>query len=219
MASWLIYSIQSLSLKLLDATRGSQEDSHQTEPIEVAVEVREPATVMEAAQAFDLQTLPTPEELEWLDRQSATQISYNTPLGVADLVEMYRTALTTADWIEESDQTQITAEYATLLFTKTNFLLSLSLTGSGGETMVQIINHGNIDLRALPQMVDAEVIAAFPQILIYVSPIGVAEVADFTRQELTAQGWAEYTRPNTAMADDPDHRLLTFIQNGLTLSA
>ena len=68
-------------------------------------------------------------------------------------------------------------------------------------------------------MADAGEEHAFPNTLIYFSPSSVNDVADFTRQELKAQGWLEYTLPNSVTADDSNAQTLTFIQNGLALSA
>jgi uncharacterized membrane protein len=44
-------------------------------------------------------------------------------------------------------------------------------------------------------------------------------VAEFTRRELAAQGWHLYTRPGTETAAGADSQTLTFIQNGMELTA
>ncbi|NUM47361.1 MAG: hypothetical protein HUU38_21890, partial [Anaerolineales bacterium] len=73
-------------------------------------------------------------------------------------------------------------------------------------------------MRTLPRFADAEVIYEDKATTIYVTPAEVAAVADFSRQELGALGWQEYTQPNTAMADDPSMEQMTFKKDGQGLS-
>lgn len=183
-------------------------------------EVTEAATVRQLAQLLDLRQVALPEGTEAPGQADVGQLLYQTPAEVAAVVDFYRPLLTKQGWQEQSDQSYVDTATATLYFTKEGYALSLTASQSGdGSTMVSLIHHGNIDLRALPQMADAEEGFVAPNTLIYFSPSGVAEVAKFTRQELTAQGWHEYTRPNTSSADNADMQTLSFIQNGLELSS
>ncbi|NJN98057.1 MAG: hypothetical protein HC875_30240 [Anaerolineales bacterium] len=136
------------------------------------------------------------------------------------MVDFYRSLLTQQGWQEKSDQSYIDSASSTLYFAKEGYSISLSASQSGdGSSMVTLMHHGNVDLGILPQMADAEDGFAAPNTFMYTSPSSVADVARFTRQELAAQGWHEYTRPNSASADNPDMQMLAFIQNGLELSS
>lgn len=77
---------------------------------------------------------------------------------------------------------------------------------------------GELDMRTLPRFADAEVIYEDKATTIYVTPAEVAAVADFSRRELGVLGWQEYTQPNTAMADDPTMKQMTFKKDGQGLS-
>lgn len=183
-------------------------------------EVAEAATVRQLAQLLDLRQMALPEGTEAPGQADVGQLLYQTPAEVTAVVDFYRPLLTEQGWQEQSDQSYVDTATATLYFTKEGYALSLTASQSGdGSTMVSLMHHGNIDLRALPQMADAEDGFAAPNTLIYTSPSSVAEVVEFTRQELAAQGWHEYTRPNSASADNADMQTLSFIQNGLELSS
>jgi len=186
---------------------------------EEAIEVREATTVMAATRIIDLADLPLPDKAELMGQPDPGSLRYQAPVEIAEAVELYRSALTDQGWQEVTEGRHVDKASAALFFTKENFNLSVSAGDMGeGKTMVSLTNHGNIDLRALPQMADAEDVYYFPSTLSYFSPTDVAGVADFTRRELAAQGWHEYTRPNTAMADDPERQSFNLIQNGLELS-
>jgi hypothetical protein len=195
-------------------------ESAETDNSAASGEVTEAATVRQLAQLLDLRQVALPEGTEAPGQADVGQLLYQTPAEVTAVVDFYRPLLTEQGWQEQSDQSYVDTATATLYFTKEGYALSLTASQSGdGSTMVTLMHHGNIDLRTLPQMADAEEGFAAPNTLIYFSPSGVAEVAGFTRQELTAQGWHEYTRPNTSSADNADTQTLSFIQNGLELSS
>lgn len=80
--------------------------------------------------------------------------------------------------------------------------------GSGAE----------LDMRKLPRYEGAEAIYEDKATTIYVTTAEVATVADFSRKELAALGWHEYTQPNTAKANDPTMEQMTFKKDGQGLS-
>ncbi len=197
------------------------EDTMAAEEPEEAIEVRQATTVMAATQMIDLQALPLPDEAELMGQPEPGFVRYQAQIEVAAAVDLYRSALTDQGWQEDVAAGHVESVSASLFFMKENFKLSVSASDMGEDkTMVSLINRGNIDLRALPKMADADDATTYyaPSSLIYFSPTDVAGVADFTRQELAAQGWHEYTRPNTAIADDAERKRFTLIQNGLELS-
>lgn len=185
-------------------------------------ELREPVSLAEAVKAIDMREAPRLDGAQVMI-QEVGQLHYSAPVEIGEAAEFYQAELSRRDWIEQTESTYIEAEYAQLSFTKNDFYLSLSiLPNYQDESLVDVTlqNHGNVDVRALPVFPEAEWLAANSQMTaIYVTPVAVAEVVDFTRQELAAQGWHEYIRPNTGYADDPDNKTLAFKQNGVGLTA
>ncbi len=182
------------------------------------VELAKVTTVQEAAQLLDLRQLAQPDQATLIGQAEVGALNYNTPAKVAGVVDFYRPLLTEQGWQDLSDQGYADDTTATLYFTKSGFALSLSASQmSEGNTSVTLLHHGNVDLSTLPQMADAEAGFAAPNTLIYFSPSSVADVARFIRTELAAQGWHEYSRPNTTAADSADMQTRSFIQNGLEL--
>ncbi len=202
-----------------EAPAQTEETSPAAEGPEEAIEVREATTVMAAIQMINLHKLPLPDEAELMGQPEPGSLRYQAPIEVAAAVDLHRSALTDQGWQENIELGHAEEVTASAFFSKEDFTLSLSASDMGdGKAMVSLTNHGNIDLRALPQMDDAEELFNFPGSLGYVSATDVTGVADFTRRKLAAQGWHEYTRPHTDMADDPERQHLTLIQNGLELS-
>jgi hypothetical protein len=87
------------------------------------------------------------------------------------------------------------------------------------EAVAESTAEGEFDARSLPRFADAEVIYEDEIQLIYVTPADVATVADFSRQELAALGWQEYTPPFSQVIDDPNLKSLAFKKDGQGLSA
>ncbi len=134
------------------------EEMTAAEEPEEAMEVRQASTVMAATQLIDLRGLPLPDGAELMGPPEAGSLSYQAPIEVAAAVDLYRSILTDQGWQENaklghtSDVTIVST-----FFTKANFILGLS-AGKMDEdkTMVSLINLGNIDLRILPKVADAE---------------------------------------------------------------
>lgn len=177
-------------------------------------------TVQQAAQLLDLRELAQPDQATLIGQAEVGYLNFDTSSKVTEVVDFYRPLFTEQDWQELSEQGYADDTTATLYFTKEGFTVSLSASQmSEGNTSVTLLHHGNVDLSALPQMADAETGFAAPNTLIYFSPSSVADVARFTRNELAAQGWYEYSQPNSVAADSADMQIRSFIQNGLELTA
>ena len=184
------------------------------------VELPQVTTVQQAAQLLDLRQLAQPDQTTPVSRAEVGALNFNTPRKVSEVVDFYRSLLAEQGWQEMAGQGYADDTTATLYFTKAGFTVSLSASQMGeGNTSVTLLQHGNVDLGTLPQVADAEAGFAAPNTLIYLSPSSVVDVARFTRNELAAQGWHEYSPPNSATADSADLQTRTFIQNGLELTA
>ena len=182
-------------------------------------EPREATTVFAAAQILDLRGLSLPTEINSMGQNEVGLLSFELPTDdIISAVELYQSEFIKQGWQNDSDQEYTDEITAYRYFRKDGFLVSLSASQVSGSTLMTFTNHGNTDLRALPQMVGAEPLFQSPNTLGYLASAEVSEVADFTRQELAAQGWQEFTLPGTATANDADLQSLMFIQNGLELS-
>ncbi len=182
-------------------------------------EGREATTVFAAAQMVDLSALSLPTEIKAMGRNEVGYTSFELGDDVATVVELYQPEFINDGWQNDAENEYTAETTANRYFSKDGYVVSMSVSNSGESSMVTFINNGNVDLRSLPQTTDAEPLYQFPHTVGYVSSSDVDEVVDFTRQELAAQGWQEYTMPNTATANNPDSQNLMFIQNGLELSA
>ena len=205
-----------------DKTADTPEPVVQEQVIEdqAPIERREATTVLAAAQILDLRGVSLPTEIKSMGQNEVGYLSFEVPTDdVASVVDLYQPYFIDQGWQNNADHEYTSETTANRYFQKDGFTISLSISNSGESTRVTFVNQGNIDLRALPQTTDAELLYQFPNTLGYVSPAAVSDVADFTRQELATQGWQEFTQPNTASAQDADTQNLTFIQNGLELSA
>jgi hypothetical protein len=182
-------------------------------------EVQEATTVFAAAQIIDLSGLSLPTEIKAMRRSEVGHKSFELGGSAANVVGLYEPTFIEYGWRNDADHETTDETSANRYFSKDGFVVSMSVSDLGESTLVTFINHGNVDLRTLPQTTDAQPLNQFPTTLAYVSPSTVDDVADFTRQELAAQGWHEFTMPDTATADNVGSQSLMFIQNGLELSA
>lgn len=177
-------------------------------------------TVRDIAQLLDLRTFARPADAsELYDPATVGTLNLQTTLDVPAVAQFYRDELGKAGWQEDAAAGYADDTSAALFFTKDGYALSMSAVASGDSTSVTVLHHGNLDLAALPQTDDAEVIVPGPPLFMFTSAAGVADVARELRTELAAQGWREYSQPNSAAADDPNMQTRNFLQNGLSLSA
>jgi hypothetical protein len=181
-------------------------------------EVAAATTVFAAAQIIDLRGLPLPTEIKAMRRSEVGHMSVELWDDLASVVGLYEPAFIEDGWQNDTEHEFTDENAARRFFSKDGFVVSMSVRSLGESTLVTFINHGNVDLRALPQAVDAEPLYQFPDRLLYVTPSSVDEVAAFTRQELAAQGWHQNTMPDTSTADLAGSLGLLFVQNGLALA-
>jgi hypothetical protein len=182
-------------------------------------EDQEATTVFAAAQIIDLGFLPLPTEIKAMGRREAGYLRFELWDDVASVVGLYEPTFIQDGWQNDADHEHTDETSAVRTFRKDGFVVSMSVGNAGESTTVTFVNHGDVDLRTLPQTMDAEPLSQLPHSWGYVSSSAVDDVADFTRQELAAQGWQENTLQGTASDDAAGMQRLMFVQNGLELSA
>lgn len=190
-----------------------------------------PATAAEVAAVLDVRAFP---KLPGATREM-TQISplgdvaYHAPGTATAASDFYLKAFADAGWTEHftGDKRAVVkeagGEYVTLWFTKRGFVVTVSLSSSPGnpEVMTTVINMGNFDARSLPRMKDGTLLGAsdtFPNYPTAISTTSapVADVVAFTRKELVALGWQEYTS-NLRDEAAPDPRSTLFRNKAVRL--
>ena len=210
-----------------EQTTGTEADTAPTDPpaadtettdADPPAEIVPATTVAQALALLDMRNMSMPADADLQGQPEVGEINYQAPLGVAEVVEFYRSLLLDQGW-QEAEGGYADDSTAALFFTNNGFAVSITASDLGGSSSVTLLHHGNINPAALPQTADAETGFAAPNMLMYFSPTGVADVAEFVRTELAAQGWHQYTRPNTATADDPNSQTRSYIQNGVELTA
>lgn len=174
----------------------------------------------ELAEFLDLSKLPFPPGTQFNGRNAA-ELQALVPLAIQPTADFYLKALAEKGFkpTDEPGAHIITAEYAQASLKKDGHAVSLSvIPGSDGKVMVSVYRHGNLDAGSLPQSEGAKPTYGSSTLHMYVAKGSVAEEVDFVRKAFTEHGWQEFTPPNTAMVDDPEHRQFTFRNKGYLVS-
>jgi hypothetical protein len=154
-----------------------------------------PATPAEAAATIDLRTFPALPNAD-IRGQSLAQVSYDAPGDIQKTADFYRQQLKAAGW-KELPNAYTSAEYASLTFGRAGYRLSLSVmpaTGNdkAGQVNVTLINHGNVNLAALPVPEGAKPLFGAPLSAGYVSELTADEARAKVKELLEAAGWEPY---------------------------
>ncbi len=152
-----------------------------------------PASGYEAAKVINLTTFPLPEGTEAPRRRSIASLTYESAKGVQELYDFQKKTLTAQRWTELPGAT-VTAEYASGVFQRAGFTVSVSVTplGAPGKGMVILTNHGNVDLTKLPLPAGTTPMYSGPVSSMRVAPEGVEATLEACRKLLMAEGWELY---------------------------
>lgn len=186
-----------------------------------------PAGLEEIARVIDLRTFPRPEGAAVERSEIASSvpslgtINLTVPGDMKKVFDFYSDKLGQAGW-HDAPQTNplqpsrsIKDDYAYMALAKQDFLLILMISKEkDGKISVHIDNHGNVDTRALPQVEGAKRDSDQPQSTRYITTEKVAAVTDFTRKQLTSQGWQEINRLPYSQEDS---ELLRFRNRAIAL--
>ncbi len=98
-------------------------------------------------------------------QRSSTYVYYSCKGGLSAAEDFYRSKLSALGWQEIPSSTPATEHYVDRLYTKDGYYLraSLSVGGQPDEVGVMLASLGNIDVRNLPKLSDAE--STFPATL------------------------------------------------------
>lgn len=174
-------------------------------------DIRQPATVAEAAKAIDLSAFPLMPGTKNDGLCVVASLGYEATGDIKAVFEFQRCALLDLKWKELSDP-QIYDESASGQYGKDGYHISVSVFGRGeaGKVSVRLQNHSNVNLSKLPVPPGTKFQYAFPGVALFETAAGVDETATAVKQLLLDQGWQVYGSAGDVM---------TFKKNAVELNA
>jgi hypothetical protein len=171
-----------------------------------------PATNKETIAMINLLELPRFGEGNAM-QSSSTYVYYSTRGTLPAADDFYKNKLSTLGWKEIPGSTPATEHYIDRLYFKDGFYLraSLSLGGQPDELGVMLASLGNIDVRNLPKLSDAEAtFPATPVNVTYQTQNSIPEAADELQKMLVEQGWQPWKEFQDNPVSVPHYRDLHY---------
>ncbi len=164
-------------------------------------EVRQPATVAEAAKAIDLSTFPLMPGQSEVGRRVVASLDYEAAGDLKAVFEFQRRTLLDLKWKELSDQ-QIYDSSASGQYGKNGYHISVSIfpRGEPGKVSVRLRNHSSVNLSKLPVPPDTKFQYAFPGVASFETTAPVDETAAAVKKLLLDQGWQVYGAAGDVMS-------------------
>ena len=161
---------------------------------------------------LDLSQLPLLEGADENPTRTVASLTYQLAKGdVASVFGSYQKELTKQGWKESSRDTSVTPQSASTSLRKKGFVISLSVfSASPPKINVSIVDHGNVNLDALPRPPGSKPVYVGDVSAMYVTDGPVAETSTALRKLLLERGW----KPYGSAADTS-----WFKQNAVRLSA
>ncbi len=190
---------------------------------EVATEVKvaAPTTAWEAIKVIDLLALPRIKEKRMME-SGPTYVYYSAEGTLASTDAFYQAELGAKGWKELPAFSPATESYADRSFEKNGFVVrvSISVGSSQGELGVMLASLGNVDVRKLPKMADADTgnIPSSPVNATHKTEKSIPEVADTLGKELLNQGWQPYADFHETPIDVPHYRSLRFRKEAVRIN-
>lgn len=186
-----------------------------------AQDTPQPATVMEIKQAVDWDKLPKLQGATKVN-QALDRLSYDAPGTFLQAAEFYRQQLPALGWIE--DKTPIAGvdqqTYLYVAFDKGAMRMNISgyRAEPKGPMSISVVLAGNVDLRTLPRIADAQVKSAFKTAVIYTSKTKQAEVSGYCKKKLQELGWKEAHDETAAFHAKEGRTVMRFLFNAMELT-
>jgi len=153
----------------------------------------EPATAAQAAAVLDLSVFPMVDPADENNSGVIASQSYQAKGKCTAVAGTIQKRLVEAGWTEMPGAA-ITDEYASVMFQKEGFTVSLSvMPGSEPDkAFVSITNHGNVDLKKLPMPGGAKELYAMPMMAMFMTSSNVADTNAKCKKLLAEQGWEPF---------------------------
>lgn len=181
-----------------------------TEAVKAAVA---PTTATQAIEKIDLLALPRLKEKRLMESCS-TYVYYSAEGALPSADAFFKAELGSKGWKELPSETPATDSYIDRHFEKDGYVLrvSLSVGSTQGELGVMMTNLGNVDVRNLPQMPDADKVG-IPTSAVnatHKTAKTIPEVAEVLNKQLLALGWQPYAEFFETPMDVPHYRSLKY---------
>jgi hypothetical protein len=154
--------------------------------------IKTPATVEQAARVLDLSTFPMMDSAKPAGSRQVANLFYLASGDIKTAFEFNRKALLAQGW-KELPNSSVTDQYANGMFSRSGFVVSLSVTPSGdGSLQIRLQNQGNVKPGKLPVPPNTKPVYVGDSTAMYVTEAAVPATADACRNLLVAQGWVPY---------------------------
>ncbi|PQO41236.1 hypothetical protein C5Y96_00535 [Blastopirellula marina] len=149
-----------------------------------------PATVDEAAKAIDFSKFKLVNPVEDSTTSCIASQSYRAKGDVDQVTNEISKQLTAAGF-KQAEGATITPAYASAVFLKDGFSVSLSIFPSGDNQSVQVAlrNHGNVNLEKIVASDKLQKTYALPGSVMYTTKLSPEDARKLIRQELESQKW------------------------------
>lgn len=168
------------------------------------------ATTAKAALAIlNLSKLPRLNE-QMLLQVGPTYLSYSGQGTVADADSYIKKSLAELDWKEVPSLSPPTDQFVDRTFEKSGYYLraNVSQNGSPSEFGITLSNLGNIDVRTLPRLADADTadIPSTPVNFTYKTNNSLPDAQAAIHEQMLAAGWQTWEEPQETPIDVPHFR-------------
>lgn len=175
----------------LQSAQNVSADKSDAKAKEVAKVQADPATAKQAISALNLLELPRLES-DTLLQEGPTYLYYSCNAKLTEADGFYQELFKKGGWEELPAITPPTEHYIDRIFSKNGFFVrtSICVGGQPGELGIMLANLGNVDVRELPKLSDAEVMfQSTPVNLTYQTLSSIPDAAAAVQKEMLAQGW------------------------------
>ncbi len=164
-----------------------------TEDSTSADAIKTPATVEQAARILDFSMFPLMDGAKPSESGHVANLSYVATGDVNAAVEFNRKALVAQGW-KELPNTSVTEQSASAMFSRSGFVISLSVTRNdqAGGVYVRLQNLGNVKPGRLPVPPGAKPVYVGDPTAMYATEAAVPATADACRNLFLGQGWVSY---------------------------
>jgi hypothetical protein len=155
--------------------------------------IKTPATVEQAARILDLSTFALMDGAKPPESRQVANLFYVATGDVKTGFEFNRKALVGQGW-KELPNTSVTEQSASAMFSRSGFVVSLSVSphGEPGSVFVMLQNMGNVKPGKLPVPPGAKPVYVGDPTAMYSAEAAVPATADACRNLFLAQGWVPY---------------------------
>ena len=183
-------------------------NGRESRPADVVPVQIKPATAKDTLAVVNLLDLPRLEENAVL-QSGPTYLYYSCKGMLPEADAFYKKMFESRGWKELPPLTQPTEQYIDRLFEKDGFCVrsSLSLGGERGELAILLASLGNVDMRSLPRLPDAEALEpATPVTLTFKTASSIPDAADAIDKQLVQAGWQRWKEFYATPTEVPHYR-------------